>query len=90
MHAYSLVFVIVGGLLGVGLITYGRRSEKGRHLAPTIVCGLVVILAVLLTIDFIATPGDRWVSGIGLVGAVLAVGGFGYEWFRRSKAHSRQ
>lgn len=34
------------------------------------------------------TPGDRWVSGIGLVGAVLAVGGYGYDRFRRSKAHS--
>jgi hypothetical protein len=47
------------------------------------------ILAALLAVDFIITPGERWVSGIGLVGALVAVGGYGYQRFQDSKTRSK-
>lgn len=48
----------------------------------------LVVLAVLLSIDFITTPSERWVSGIGLVGALFAVGGYVYQRLQGSKTRS--
>lgn len=88
MHINPLIFVIVGLVLGIGLVAYGRRSEGGQRRSRVLLAGLFVVLAVLLAVDFITTPGERWVSGIGLVGAVLAAGGYAYQRFQDSKTRS--
>ena len=90
MHYVNpLVLVIVGGFLGVGLITQSRRSEKGQRRLRIFMLGLLLILAALLAVDFITTPEQRWVSGIGLVGALVALGGYGYQRFQDSKTRSK-
>jgi hypothetical protein len=83
MHVHPLVFVIVGGVLGVGLIAWARRGE--RRLRP-VLFALPVIGALWLAVDFVIRPEDRWVNGICLaLAALVAAGGFGYQWLH--KAH---
>ena len=82
MHMYALIFVIVGGLLGAGLIAYFRRRGRVR----TVLFGLPVVGAIWLAVDFVITPEDRWLNGIAVaLIAVVAAGGFGYQWFRRRR-----
>lgn len=88
MQVNPLFFVIVGVILGVGLVAYGRRSESGQRRSRVLTIGVLVVLAVLLSIDFITTPSERWVSGIGLVGALFAVGGYVYQRLQGSKTRS--
>jgi len=88
MHTSPVVFVIVGLILGVGLVAYGRRSEIGQRRSNVVMVGVLGVVAVLLAIDFATTPGGRWVSGIGLLGALGGLGGYGYQRFRGSKTHS--
>ena len=63
MHIHPLAFVIVGGVLGVGLIAYARRGERRLR---TLLFALPVIGAIWLAVDFVITPEDRWVNGITL------------------------
>lgn len=82
MHAYALILSIVGGLLGVGLIAYFRRGERLR----TVLFALPAVGAIWLAVDFVITPEDRWLNGITLILlAVVAAGGFGYQWFRQRR-----
>jgi uncharacterized membrane protein len=74
MHIHPIAFIIVGALLGVGIFASTRRSEKGQRRFRILMFGLLLILAALLAVDFITTPGERWVSGICLLGALLALG----------------
>jgi hypothetical protein len=69
MHIHPLAFVIVGGVLGVGLIARARRGERRLR---TVLFALSVIGALWLAVDFVVTPEDRWVNGITLA---LVAGG---------------
>lgn len=83
LHTHPAAFVIVGGLLGVGVALAARRNKRAQAFLRHVVPAALVIWAV---IDFIVTPADRWVNGVAL--AVAAIGGgiaFGYERFRGSK-----
>ncbi|MEE6179309.1 hypothetical protein [Mycobacterium sp. 050134] len=82
VHAYALVVVIVGGLLGAGVIAYVRRGERLR----TVLFALPVAGALWLVVDFVITPEDRWVNGIALaLAAAVVAGGFGYQQLRRRR-----
>jgi hypothetical protein len=83
MHVHPLVFVIVGGVIGVGLIAWARRGERPLR---TVLFALPLIGALWLAVDFVITPEDRWVNGIALaLAALLAAGGFGYQWLSKSR-----
>jgi hypothetical protein len=83
MHIHPLAFVIVGGVLGVGLIAYARRGERRLR---TLLFALPVIGAIWLAVDFVITPEDRWVNGITLaLVALVAAGAFGYQWLQKGR-----
>jgi peptidoglycan/LPS O-acetylase OafA/YrhL len=88
MHINPLIFVIVGLVLGVGLFALSRRTQNGQRLFRLFMAALTVIIVALLTVDFITTPGQRWVSGAGLLGALVAAGGYGYQRLQGSKTRS--
>jgi hypothetical protein len=49
---------------------------------------MLIIGVVWAVIDVVVTPADRWVNGIALALPALAgLVAFGYQRFRRSKAH---
>ena len=74
MHVHPLVFVIVGGILGAGLIAWARRGERRLR---TALFALPLIGAVWLAVDFVTTPEDRWLNGITLaLAALVAAGAF--------------
>lgn len=88
MHTNPVAFVIVGLILGIGVVLYGRRSKRAQRRSRVLLSGILVVLAILLAIDFVTEPAERWVSGIGLLGALVAAGGYAYQRFERSKTRS--
>ncbi|UMB70134.1 hypothetical protein [Mycobacterium paraterrae] len=88
MHTSPLTFVIVGLVLGIGVVAYGRRSDTAQRRSRVLLAGGLVVLAILLAIDFVTKPGERWVSGVGLVGALIAAGGYLYQRVQGSKTRS--
>jgi uncharacterized membrane protein len=91
MHIHPIAFFIPAAVLGValafGLISYARRGDNPRRRIRIVLYGLMLLGAVLVTVDFFLIPAHRWVNGVILaLVALLNAGGFGYEWFRWSKA----
>jgi hypothetical protein len=93
VHVHPIAFAIPAGVLGVAiafsLISYARRGDNAQRRLRIVQYGLLLVLAVWMTVDLILTPAHRWVNGVCLaLAALITAGGFGYEWFRRSKARS--
>ncbi|ORX20454.1 hypothetical protein AWC32_05755 [Mycobacterium xenopi] len=91
MHVHPIAFAILAAVLGVALafvlIQQVRRGDNAQRRLRIVLYVLPVLAAVWLAVDFIITPQDRWVNGIALtLAALVTVGGFGYDWLRRSKA----
>jgi peptidoglycan/LPS O-acetylase OafA/YrhL len=86
---HPIALIVIGGLFGIALAIYARRSQRARAFLRYAV---PVGLAIWAVADFIATPADRWVNGIALaVAALVLVVALGYGRFRgRSKAAAKQ